>query len=315
MSSILSRKKSSIICYCFGLVILTFIGVLRFNDPLAFFWILMWPYVHQNTHNGYDSTAIALICKVPIILLISSCIIFFLSKNEKIYGISSFISLLCATLILTFLLLVQPGGDTDPRLGYTLYPSIRFNNNYSIYPQPPAKGQPSVIPISKSALSKQKLEEVNSLDQKLDGKLESLNSKNKWFDGQIKLFVSKVDKIITDNALKNYADVRKNPDANNYLEGIRKARGYQDIVKNATTETKNAKARLHGIAIQLELDIHMLDGLEGNQMDDIIEKLNLVINDIEPSAKELVIDEKNTVLLPMESIWNEYLGVDRKKPR
>jgi len=90
-----------------------------------------------------------------------------------------------------------------------------------------------------------------------------------------------------------------------HLTAYQKVEAYLKILKEEDKKTEQAAIELYGIQMQLELDIEMLESIENADLEETLKQLNLVIDKIQPTADNLVLNDENTPKTPLEKLFNE----------
>jgi len=174
-------------------------------------------------------------------------------------------------------------------------------------PEREAKRSPPTVAEKKKALSEEKLHEVRDLRDKLMEKVALLEKTSKQFDQEIENNVNEVRAETTKLSEETFDQAIQNRRIKAALEAIQKAQAYKGIVNRESQIAGEAAVETEGAEKQLRLDIIMLASVDEAKLDELLAKLDLVINKIQPQAKELVLKDAQTNLKPLEDIYKELV--------
>lgn len=174
-------------------------------------------------------------------------------------------------------------------------------------PQPTLERAPPTAAEKKRVLSEAKLQEVRTLRDKLAEKVTRLTKTNEQFDREIADSAKTIQAETSQESTKAFEQAIQNRRVKAALEAIQKAQAYKEIVDRASQLTSEAIVETEGVEKQLRLDIIMLASVDEAKLDELLAKLDLVINKIQPQAKELVLKDEQTNLKPLEDIFKELV--------
>src|SRR3989339_1171650 len=160
----------------------------------------------------------------------------------------------------------------------------------------------------KKNLSEKKLQEIRELRDKLTSKIAALQKTAGQFDLAITTNANEVRDETTRQPAETFDQAIKNKRIKASLEAIQKAQAYKDIVIRESRLATDAVTEAEGIEKQLNLDIIILASVDEPELDDLLVKLNLVFNKIQPKAKELVLMDEKTRLKPLEEIYKTVIS-------
>jgi len=178
--------------------------------------------------------------------------------------------------------------------------------------KPAVKPTPPTIAEQKKALSERKLLEVRDLRAKLTEKIGLLEKTSGQFDQEISNCENEIRVETTKQPMDSFAQAIKNRRIKAALEAIQKAQAYKEIVTRESQLANDAAVDTEGIETQLRLDGIILTSIEEAKLDELLVKLELVIDNIQPQAKELVLTDAQTNLKPLEEIYKELIPPGEK---
>jgi len=163
----------------------------------------------------------------------------------------------------------------------------------------------SDIMTDKKVFTNAKLESVIALQNYLVSRIITLDEMSDKFTEQISTAAINLAQLRKNNNYARYDETIADQKVINEIHAIQKAENYERFAFEEQSLAYASKIKLEGIQKQLELDITALDELNDEQIAKLIDQVDTVIGNIEPTAGELVIknDAKTT---PMEEIWRKY---------
>ena len=157
----------------------------------------------------------------------------------------------------------------------------------------------------KKIFTNAKLESVIALQNYLVSRTITLDEMSKKFAEQISAAAIKLAQLRKKNNYAHYDETIADQKVINEIHAIQKAENYKRFAFEEQSLAYASKIKLEGIQKQLELDITALDELNDEQIAALIDQVDAVIGNIEPTANELVI-KNDTETTPMKEIWEKY---------
>ncbi len=178
----------------------------------------------------------------------------------------------------------------------------------------PEKAKEETLPAqSKIEITEAKLQKVRELRETLERKIVKLDNSISTFQEKIGIFVNEIKDIRKTKNLVEYNEAVSNNEIKQNLQAIQKAEAYRDITKREKTKTQLAVVDLKGSEKQLDLDKTMFDTLPEAEIDKLLKEMDVVINRIQPTADDLVIVDKETVLSPLDKIYENHIRKEEKE--
>ena len=156
----------------------------------------------------------------------------------------------------------------------------------------------------KKQLTLNKQTAVGLLIKSLSEKLKTLN------DAHVKLGVKAIEysTVLREEKPDGVMDAMKNTKAKINLFALQKALAYKTIVNDEYRRTYDAYQELMGASKQLELDMIMLTSFDETNFDRLLDKLEDILENVQPMAHKLVIGDENIILPDLDSVWKEYVA-------
>lgn len=160
---------------------------------------------------------------------------------------------------------------------------------------------------SKSEIYTEKLAEIHRLQKALKRKKNLSQSKISQFQEQIASARIEITQQIDLNSNNSYEKAISNQIVNNNLQVIQRADAYIEVFEETLRKIKASEIEIVRIEKFTTVDLIALEGIENNnEFDDLLRKINRMINDIQPNAEELVTPKNITPKKSLNEIWNKY---------
>jgi hypothetical protein len=159
-----------------------------------------------------------------------------------------------------------------------------------------------------------KLETVKTLRNELALRTNTLDKMSKNFSGQIDTAANEIKRLLSENHYNDYGRAIKDQKVVNEMLAIQKATDYMNFADKEQSTAYASVIKLSGTQKQFELDIIALEELNDAQIEELIDQVDTVIRNIEPTANEFVINS-DSKRMPMEEIWKKYIQPDQPTER
>ncbi|MBT5337626.1 hypothetical protein HN858_01075 [Candidatus Falkowbacteria bacterium] len=204
--------------------------------------------------------------------------------------------------------------DKKAKKNKSTRPEVAEKNSPNSNTEPaPLSQEKEAPPKSKKEISEEKLEHVKHLRRKLERKERTLAGALITYKDKISIFVQEIKQERNRRNLVEYNQAISSNSIKHNLEAIQKAEAYWGITNREKVKTKLAIVDAEGTEKLLDLDITMFSTMPEDEIDKLLDELDLVINRIQPTARDLVITDKETVLTPLDEIYEKHIRKEERE--
>ena len=215
------------------------------------------------------------------------------------------------TCVLLFMLLAVFGCDSDEKVNRNKRPESIISKNWKTVA---GSKDPIGTAEERKMLQQKKKNQIHELTTKLVAKRVKYSNTISSFSTEINIAKKAISKYIADRRANSYEEVKDDTVVTNNLEVIQKAEAYSSLFEHEVELIKKSELEMDKMASLARVDMIAISSLDDTEeFEKILAKINTMIEDVQPHAKESVIGKDLLKKKPLKDIWNKHFSRTKTK--